>query len=71
LKTVLFELIDHRYRALLVDKDNYLLQITRYIHLKPVSARVVSRPQDYRWSSYESYLWLCFIIIGRMILPAR
>src|SRR5438552_10397864 len=47
---------DQRYKALLVDKDNYLLQVSRYIHLNPVSARIVSRPQDYRWSSYESYL---------------
>jgi len=47
---------EQRYKALLVDKDNYLLQVSRYIHLNPVSARIVSRPQDYRWSSYESYL---------------
>jgi len=47
---------EQRYRALLVDKDNYLLQVSRYIHLNPVSARIVSRPQDYRWSSYGSYL---------------
>jgi len=45
-----------RYKALLVDKDNYLLQVSRYIHLNPVSARIVSRPQDSRWSSYGSYL---------------
>ena len=45
-----------RYKALLVDKDNYLLQVSRYIHLNPVSARIVTRPQDYRWSSYGSYL---------------
>ena len=47
---------EQRYKALLVDKDNYLLQVSRYIHLNPVSARIVSRPQDYRWSSYGSYL---------------
>jgi putative transposase len=38
-----------------VDKDNYLLEVTRYIHLNPVGARVVERPGDYRWSSYRDY----------------
>ena len=45
-----------RYKALLVDKDHYLVQVSRSIHLNPVSARIVTRPQDYRWSSYGSYL---------------
>lgn len=47
---------EQRYKAMLVDKDNYLLQVSRYIHLNPVSAKLAKRPQDYRWSSYESYL---------------
>lgn len=47
---------EQRYKALLVDKDNYLLQVSRYIHLNSVSARIVTRPQDHRWSSYGSYL---------------
>jgi len=36
---------EQRYKALLVDKDNYLLQVSRYIHLNPVSARIVSGPR--------------------------
>ena len=47
---------EQRYKAFLVDKDNYLLQVSRYIHLNPVAARIVERPQDYRWSSYRTYL---------------
>ena len=47
---------EQRYKALLVDKDNYLLEVSRYIHLNPVAARIVERPQDYGWSSYGSYL---------------
>jgi putative transposase len=47
---------EQRYKARVVDKDNYLLQVSRYIHLNPVSARIVERPQDFRWSSYASYL---------------
>ena len=39
-----------------MDKDNYLLQVSRYIHLNAVSAKVAERPQEYRWSSYGPYL---------------
>jgi putative transposase len=46
---------EQRYKALLVDKDNYLLQVSRYIHRNPVEAKLVGRPQDYRWSSYGAY----------------
>lgn len=47
---------EQRYKALLVDRDNYLLEVSRYIHLNPVAARIVERPQDYRWSSYAGYV---------------
>lgn len=47
---------EQRYKAMLVDRDNYLLQVSRYIHLNAVSAKLAERPQDYRWSSYGSYL---------------
>jgi REP element-mobilizing transposase RayT len=47
---------EQRYKAFLVDKDHYLLQVSRYIHLNPVEARIVERPQDYPWSSYRAYL---------------
>jgi len=49
-------LFEQRYKAFLVDKDNYLLQVSRYIHLNPVQANLVQRAQDYRWSSYRSYV---------------
>ena len=32
---------EQRYKALLVDKDNYLLQVSRYIHRNPVEAKLV------------------------------
>lgn len=47
---------EQRYKAMVVDKDNYLLQVSRYIHLNAVSAKIVERPQDFRWSSYGAYL---------------
>jgi REP element-mobilizing transposase RayT len=47
---------EQRYKAMVVDKDNYLLQVSRYIHLNAVSAKLAERAQDYRWCSYGSYL---------------
>ncbi len=47
---------EQRYKALLVDQDNYLLQVSRYIHLNPVEAKVVQRARDYPWSSYRGHL---------------
>jgi REP element-mobilizing transposase RayT len=47
---------EQRYKAFLVDRDNYLLQVSRYIHLNPVGASLVGRPQDHRWSSYWEYV---------------
>lgn len=49
-------LFQGRYRGILVEKDSYLLELSRYIHLNPVRAKMVRRPEDYRWSSYLSYL---------------
>src|ERR671930_1192258 len=38
-----------RYKALLVDADNYLLELVRYIHLNPVRAAMTELPDEYRW----------------------
>lgn len=48
-------LLQGRYKAILVEKDNYLLELTRYIHLNPVRAKIVENPSAYRWSSYRVY----------------
>jgi putative transposase len=45
-----------RYRAILIDADEYLAAVVRYIHLNPVEARVVKLPEQYRWSSHKLYL---------------
>jgi len=42
-----------RYKASLLDTEPYLLTCYRYIELNPVRAGVVSRPDEYRWSSYR------------------
>lgn len=49
-------LFQGRYKAILCDKDAYLLELIRYIHLNPVRARVAKSPEDYAWSSHRSYL---------------
>lgn len=41
-----------RYKAILVDADSYLLELSRYVVLNPVRARMVNDAQDWRWSSY-------------------
>jgi putative transposase len=48
-------LFQGRYKALLVERDRYLLALVRYIHENPVKARVVGRPQEYLWSSDRYY----------------
>ena len=43
-----------RYKSILVDKDNYLLELCRYIVLNPVRAKVVRSPEQWSWSSYPA-----------------
>ena len=43
-----------RYKAILVQKDSYLLELSRYIVLNPVRAGMVRSAKDWRWSSYQS-----------------
>ena len=41
-----------RYKAILVEKDSYLLELSRYIVLNPVRAKMVSSASKWPWSSY-------------------
>ena len=43
-----------RYKAILVEKESYLLELCRYVVLNPVRARIVERPEDWKWSSYSA-----------------
>ena len=45
-----------RYFWFLVEKENYLLELLRYIHLNPVRAKIVDEVEDYLWSSYREYI---------------
>jgi putative transposase len=42
-----------RYKSCLVQAEDYLLQLYRYIELNPVRANMVEDPADYHWSSYQ------------------
>ncbi len=45
-----------RYKAILVDTDDYLLTLVRYIHQNPVKAGIAQCPEDYPWSSHRLYV---------------
>ena len=47
-------LFQGRFKAILVDKDNYLLELSRYVVLNPVRAGMVKHPRQYAWSSYRA-----------------
>ncbi|MFN0041520.1 MAG: transposase [Burkholderiales bacterium] len=44
-----------RYRATVVDSEQYLLSLMRYIELNPVRANMVAHPRDFPWSSYRRH----------------
>jgi REP element-mobilizing transposase RayT len=48
-------LFQGRYKAILCDKDGYLLSLIKYIHLNPVRAKIAKTPGEYLWSSHQSY----------------
>ena len=48
-------LLQGRYKSILVEADAYALELSRYMHLNPVRAGMVARPEEYEWSSYLFY----------------
>jgi len=51
-------LFQGRYKAILCDRDAYLLSLVKYLHYNPVRAGVVRDPGEYRWSSHREYIGL-------------
>jgi len=45
-----------RFKAILVDRDSYLLEVCRYVDLNPVRARLVRKPGSWAWSSYRAHV---------------
>lgn len=49
-------LFQGRYKAVLVEADSYSLQLSKYIHLNPVKAKIAAKPEEYPYSSYAVYI---------------
>ena len=45
-----------RYKSIVVEGDSYFLELSRYIHLNPVRAKMITDPSGYKWSSYRGYI---------------
>lgn len=45
-----------RYKAILIEASDYLLKVSRYIHLNPMEAKIVENPENFKWSSYNDYV---------------
>lgn len=46
---------ESKFKNVLVESDEQLLHLTRYIHLNPSSAGLVAAPEDWQYSSYHEY----------------
>mgnify|MGYP001561057033 CR=1 FL=1 len=45
-----------RFKKVLVESDEQLLHLTRYIHLNPVTGYLVNNPIEWKWSSYQEFV---------------
>ena len=45
-----------RFKSIIIQKDPYHLQLSKYIHLNPVKAGLAVNPQDYEYSSYSEII---------------
>ncbi|HET7378520.1 MAG TPA: transposase [Gaiellales bacterium] len=52
-------LFQRRYADGLIQDDEHLRTVMRYIPLNPVKAKLCGRPEDWPWSSYQATLGLC------------
>ena len=49
-------LFQGRYKAILCDRDSYLISLVKYIHMNPMRAGVAKTLEAYPWSSHQSYV---------------
>lgn len=47
---------ESRFQSVLVNSDEQLLHLTRYLHLNPVTARLIDRPENWKFSSYSEFI---------------
>jgi putative transposase len=45
-----------RFKSVLIETDDQLLHLTRYIHLNPTSSNLVKKPEEWPYSSYKEYI---------------
>jgi len=64
-------LFEGRYRGHLIEEEGHYREVSRYIHLNPVRARLVRRPEDWTWGSCPGYRWagrgLQWVSYGRLL----
>jgi hypothetical protein len=61
-------LFQGRYKAIICKKDEYLLTLIRYIHLNPIRAKLVHKPDDYPYSGHREY---CGARVREVVEPSR
>lgn len=49
-------LLQGEFKAVLIESDEQLIHVSRYIHLNPIASFLVKDLNDYRWSSYKEYI---------------
>ena len=49
-------LFQGRYKSKQIEDDNYLVYLSRYIHLNPFSSGLVKKPEDWKFSSYREFI---------------
>lgn len=50
------QLFEHCAKAKLVDSDEYVMLVSRYIHLNPVKVRLVEKPDDWEFSNFQEWV---------------
>lgn len=60
-----------RFKSIIVQKDEYFLQVSKYIHLNPVRARLTEKPLDYPYSSYRELIKNNYSLINKKIIDQR
>ena len=45
-----------RFKHVLIDKEEYLLHVVRYIHLNPVKAKLIEKPDEWIYSDYQDWI---------------
>jgi putative transposase len=55
-------LFQGRYRAIICDREEYLLELVRYIHLNPARMKRPSAVGEHRWSSHGAYLGAASVV---------